>query len=117
MSNLRAQVLRSFKELHRARKSVFAGDDVALKACRDKINEGFFKNKHVTNSDSINELLVFANAVAKELRQTVIQAKEVSPGKYEARITKDTQLLDNVEFKLMPDEAYKVSPKSKCKKD
>lgn len=100
MSNeLRNEVLRCFKRLHQARKTVFKGDSRALTAGRAKINEEFRKQKHVENKESIQELINYAKAVEQELRTSVIQAEEVAPGRYQAKITKDTAKLDNIPFK------------------
>lgn len=95
---LRRNVLNSFKALHRARQQVFIGDTIALTAARNKINEEFKKNKHVENSSVIAELVKYSNEVENELRTTVIQAKQVQPGKYEAHISKNITKLDNVPF-------------------
>ncbi|XP_022909562.1 complex III assembly factor LYRM7 [Onthophagus taurus] len=100
--NLRKEVLLAFKRLHKARKKVFANDDNALEKGRIKINEEFKKNKHVKDPVAIAELTKLANEVQKELLTTVIQAVEVSPGKYEMRILPETLKLDNVPFKDCP---------------
>ncbi|XP_066156656.1 complex III assembly factor LYRM7 [Euwallacea fornicatus] len=100
MSNsLRREVLNSFKALHRARKTVFKGDERALTEGRKRINEEFKKQKHVQNETSIQELINYAQAVECELRMCVIQAKEVSPGVYQAEIREDTPKLENVSYK------------------
>ncbi|KAF2885511.1 hypothetical protein ILUMI_20661 [Ignelater luminosus] len=101
-SALRQEVLRCFKSLHRARQLVFDGDYKALTECRIRINEEFKKNKQVQEVSMISELIQFSKAVENELKTTVIQAKEVAPGKYEARIRPETVKLDNVPFKNMP---------------
>ncbi|XP_023944952.1 complex III assembly factor LYRM7 [Bicyclus anynana] len=98
MSALRRTVLRSFKNLHRARLCVFDGDQRALVAARLKINEEFNKNKHVKDEDSIKAMVQFAEDVERELRTQVIQAREVKPGVFEAKITKDTLKLENIPY-------------------
>ncbi|XP_026322295.1 complex III assembly factor LYRM7 [Hyposmocoma kahamanoa] len=98
MSNLRKSVLQSFKNLHRTRIKVFAGDDKALTAARSQINDGYNKNKHVSDEEAIKALIKFSEDVEKELRTQVIQAREVRPGVYEARITEDTLKLNNVPY-------------------
>ncbi|XP_017770856.1 PREDICTED: complex III assembly factor LYRM7 [Nicrophorus vespilloides] len=97
-STLRKEVLQSFKLLHRARKIVFDGDTNAMKASRDKINDEYKRNMHVKDNHAISELIQYSKAVETELRTSVIQAREVAPGKFEAKITKDTVRLDNVPF-------------------
>ncbi|XP_067000397.1 complex III assembly factor LYRM7 isoform X2 [Anabrus simplex] len=91
-------VLQSFKNLHRARKSVFQGDEFALRAAQTRINEEYRKYKHVEDAAVIEELLKFAEAVEIELKASVVQAREVQPGTYELRITAETRKLDNVPF-------------------
>lgn len=91
-------MLAAFRKLHKTRQSVFRDDIRALTAARQKINEEFRKNIAVTDESAIKELVDFANAVEHEMRTTIIQAVEVEPGKYQARITKDTALMENVEF-------------------
>lgn len=61
---------------------MFKGDEVALHAARIKINEEFKKNKNVNNKDSIKELLQFATEVENELKTSIVQAKQKTPGIY-----------------------------------
>ncbi|XP_076293538.1 complex III assembly factor LYRM7 isoform X2 [Lasioglossum baleicum] len=97
--NLRRQVLRTFKLLHQTRMNTFQGDEHALTVVRNKINEEYKKYKNVTNSAAIEELNKFALEVEHELRTAVIQAVEKKPGVFALRITKDTEMVDNVAFK------------------
>ncbi|VVD05782.1 complex III assembly factor LYRM7 [Leptidea sinapis] len=98
MDSIRKSVLMSFKKLHRTRNNVFKGDVKALNAARVKINEEYKKNKHVTDTAAIQAMIKFSTDVENELRTQVIQAKEVKPGVFEARITDDTVKLENVPF-------------------
>ncbi|XP_053603720.1 complex III assembly factor LYRM7 [Plodia interpunctella] len=98
MSNLRSMVLHTFKKLHRTRMKVFSGDEKALTAARVKINEEFNKNKHVTEEDAIKAMIKLGEDVERELRTQVIQAREIKPGVFEARINEDTTKLDNIPF-------------------
>ncbi|CAB3236871.1 unnamed protein product [Arctia plantaginis] len=98
MSSTRSLVLQSFKKLHRTRKKIFAGDEKALTAGRLKINEEYKKNKSVTNEDSIKTMIKFAEDVDMELKTQVIQAREVRPGVYEARITDETVKFENIPY-------------------
>lgn len=95
---LRSEVLAAFKKLHKTRRKVFRDDDRALNAAREKINEEFRKNCHVSDTGAIKELVDFAKAVEHEMRTTIIQTVEVAPGRFAARITEDTVKLENVEF-------------------
>lgn len=39
--------------MHRTRIKVFAGDDKALSAARSQINDGYLKNKYVSDEEAI----------------------------------------------------------------
>ncbi|CAH2071532.1 unnamed protein product, partial [Iphiclides podalirius] len=108
-------VLQNFKRLHRTRMKVFNGDSRALSAARIKINEEFKKNKNVTDKNSIMAMIKFAEDVEVELRTQIIQAREVKPGIYEARITEETLKLDNIPYndKAIPDDQT-VKPRPCC---
>ncbi|XP_028136512.1 complex III assembly factor LYRM7 [Diabrotica virgifera virgifera] len=95
---LRARVLQSFKNIHKTRKNIFDGDIIALTEARNKINEEYKKCKHVSDPGAIEELVKYSEEVEKELRTTVIQAKEVKPGVFEAKIRDETVKLENVPF-------------------
>lgn len=99
MSNLRSKVLQSFKSLHKTRKSIFKDDIYALNEARTKINAEYKKYKDISEMSTIEEMIKYANEVEEVLRTCVIQAKQVEPGIFEARITQDTVKLDNVPYK------------------
>ncbi|CAH2244168.1 jg23474 [Pararge aegeria aegeria] len=98
MSPLRRAVLQNFKKLHRTRMCVFDGDERALNAARIKINSEFNKNKNVKDVNAIKAMIQFAEEVERELRTQVIQAREVKPGVFEAKITDETVKLDNIPY-------------------
>ncbi|XP_059056648.1 complex III assembly factor LYRM7 isoform X2 [Achroia grisella] len=98
MSSLRKFVLQSFKKLHRTRIKVFEGDEKALTAARIKINDEYQKNKHVTDEVAIKAMIKFGEDVERELKTQVIQAREIKPGVFEARITEDTLKLENMPY-------------------
>lgn len=52
------QVLRSFKNLHRARKIAFEGDENALHLARNKINDEYKKNMAIDNDDEIKKVYI-----------------------------------------------------------
>ncbi|XP_015124816.1 complex III assembly factor LYRM7 [Diachasma alloeum] len=91
---LRREVLKIFKKLHRTRLSTFEGDEKSLNLTRQKINDEYRKYKHVTDQDAIVELNKFALDVDHELRTSVVQAVEKAPGRYELKI-KEEHLIDN----------------------
>ncbi|XP_038222967.1 complex III assembly factor LYRM7 [Zerene cesonia] len=117
MDNLRRAVLQNFKKLHRTRLKVFAGDYRALNAARLKINEEYKKNKAVQDSDAIQAMIKYSEEVEQELRTQVIQAREVKPGVFEARITEDTVKLDNVPFDENADIPKKSRRNQPCCQD
>ncbi|KAJ0178885.1 hypothetical protein K1T71_005660 [Dendrolimus kikuchii] len=98
MSNTKRLVLQSFKNLHRTSMKVFQGDQRALTAARLKINEEYSRNKNVIDTEAIKAMIKFGEDVERELRTQVIQAKQVKPGVFEARITEDTVKLDNTPY-------------------
>uniref|UniRef100_A0A1I8QE30 LYR motif-containing protein 7 n=1 Tax=Stomoxys calcitrans TaxID=35570 RepID=A0A1I8QE30_STOCA len=98
MSQIRREVIKAFRRLHRTRQYIFAGDDHALEAGRKEINAHFKKNMQETNADNIKKMIQLAWDVDKELRTNVIQAKKKEEGVYELRITPETTRLDNIVF-------------------
>ncbi|XP_073843025.1 complex III assembly factor LYRM7-like [Musca autumnalis] len=98
MSQIRREVFKAFRKLHRTRQFIFAGDDKALEAGRNEINSHFKKNMQETNSDEIKKMIQLALDVDKELRTNVIQAKQKDEGVYELRITPETTRLENILF-------------------
>ncbi|KAI5631410.1 hypothetical protein NE865_15885 [Phthorimaea operculella] len=98
MSALRKSVLQSFKKLHRTRMRVFEGDSRALDAARLRVNQEYKKNKQVADHDAVKAMIQFAEDVEKELRTQVIQAREVKPGVFEAKITEETLRLENIPY-------------------
>ncbi|XP_055629663.1 complex III assembly factor LYRM7 [Toxorhynchites rutilus septentrionalis] len=98
MSALRREVLKWFKILNRGKDQVFAGDQRAIEAARQKIREEFLKNKDLTDEKEIKEKLKIAQDVDTELRSTVVQAVRVEENVYQARITDKTKKMDNVMF-------------------
>ncbi|GJQ68973.1 hypothetical protein Trydic_g6158 [Trypoxylus dichotomus] len=101
-SELRQQVLKCFKSLHRARQRVFQGDQFALEKSRERINEEFKKHMHITNVEEIRSLMDHSKAVEKEVLTSVVQAREVAPGRYELHLRPEVERLKNVPFKDVP---------------
>lgn len=118
-SSLRKEVLKAFKSLHRARMTVFEGDDRALKFVRSQINETFKKNEHVTNESKIKNLIQFSRDVETELRTTVVQARAVEPGRYRVKFSDQTVMMDNTPYQEVPEDillANSSKANRKCKK-
>lgn len=99
MNMFRREVLQSFKNLHKTRKQVFKGDLLALNAVREKINVEFKKNRELQDKDEIVKMVKLAQDVVVELKSTVIQAVEIKPGVFEAKISEDTLKIDNTPYR------------------
>ncbi|KAK6172638.1 hypothetical protein SNE40_016254 [Patella caerulea] len=95
----RSKVLQVFKQLHRTREKVFRGDEIALKAGREKINTEFKSNKSLTDADKIQELITIGVDSEILLRKTIVQAEfNEEENVYELKITPDTALEKNTIF-------------------
>ncbi|XP_029162338.1 complex III assembly factor LYRM7 isoform X2 [Nylanderia fulva] len=113
--SLRREVLRVFKQLHRTRLKTFANDDHALQIVREQINNEYRKYKNVTNQATIKELNKFAQEVEHEVRTTVIQVVETTPGRVALRLTPDV-LVDNVPYKEQKNNSSKKEKTQSCEK-
>ncbi|XP_011296260.2 complex III assembly factor LYRM7 [Musca domestica] len=115
---IRREVLKAFRKLHRTRQLIFAGDDNALALGRNEINSHFRKNMQETNVEEIKKMVKLALDVDKELRTNVIQAKKKDEGVYELRITPETTRLDNIAFNpdavIEPPRRRKGQPATGC---
>ncbi|XP_076446906.1 complex III assembly factor LYRM7-like [Babylonia areolata] len=110
----RGRVLSVFKEIHRTCQFVFAGDAEALAAGRLKINDEFKEKKDETDPQKIEEYIQIASDSAKLLRKTIVQAKLSEDGTgYSMKITKDTQLNDNIMYD--PNVVVPVRPRRRKK--
>ncbi|CAG9134113.1 hypothetical protein JYU34_006962 [Plutella xylostella] len=116
MTNLKALVLQNFKKIHRTRLRVFDGDEKALLAARLKINDEFRKNQNVRDEEAIKAMLKFGDDVERELRTQVIQAREVKPGVFEAKISQETLKMENTPYNdsAIPEGGIKRKGKGCC---
>lgn len=125
--------------MHRTRLKVFQRDDYALSLSRDKINDEFKNKKHVTDENSIRELIKHADDVETILRTQVVQLEKSDSGNYsnlflvvlfkfigkinyafvlliEMNLTEDSLRIDNVPYN---DDAVIDKPRppnQRCKK-
>ena len=67
MSQLRQQVLSSFRQLHRLRARVFKNDSVNLRESRDMMNSIYKQNSGLTDEVKIKEELVNAHESYKAI--------------------------------------------------
>ncbi|KAJ8667168.1 hypothetical protein QAD02_008830 [Eretmocerus hayati] len=103
--SLRSEALRIYKKLHRTRLKTFGGDENALQITRTRLNDEFRKNKDLKDESVIREMIKIATEVEHQVRTTVVQCVEKSPGRYEAKITADTEKLDNIPYGLSVDKS------------
>ncbi|KAL5012807.1 hypothetical protein ScPMuIL_011358 [Solemya velum] len=94
----RSRILSCFKKLHQTRKTIFAEDERALIAARQKINSEFRKNSEVTDAEKIEELIKLGEDSEEILRISVVQGRKTDRGTIEVRVTKDTMMEDNFPF-------------------
>lgn len=102
-SEIRKQVLSAFKMIHRTRQKVFYGDEKALTAARERINNEFQNNKNEEDPENIKKMIGLANEVEAVLRTQVIQAVATEPGMYKAVIREETTRLENTPYQDMPE--------------
>lgn len=97
-----SKVLSLFRKLHRTGQRVFRGDEKALKAGRQRINDEFKSKRHVDDINSISELIKYGEDVEELLRTQVIQAQQKVDGNFgmfsSHAITPSTLLIDLNQF-------------------
>ncbi|XP_038121255.1 complex III assembly factor LYRM7 [Culex quinquefasciatus] len=98
MCALRKEALKWYKTLQRTKDQVFAGDQRAIEAARQRIREEYVKNKDLTNEKDIKEKIKIAHDVDLELRSAVVQAVKIDDNVYQAKITEETRKLENTMF-------------------
>lgn len=96
--SLRLRVLSAYRELHRARKTVFKNDAVALEAGKYKIREEFRKNAAVADPNEIQKLAKIAEETAVILKKTIVQAALNEKGNYQLKLTEHSFLQNNVQM-------------------
>lgn len=71
------QLLSIFKKLHRVRQRAFKNDNHGLSVCRERINEGFRKNKNVSDEAEIYKLFKTAEEVETVMKTQLVQLEQV----------------------------------------
>lgn len=66
--------------MHRTRQRVFCGDEHALTAARQRINDEFKDKKHVSDANSIAELIKHGEGVEEMARTQILQAQKKPDG-------------------------------------
>ncbi|KAI0190839.1 hypothetical protein F4808DRAFT_444243 [Astrocystis sublimbata] len=92
--------LPAYRNLLRAARLAFQGDNTMLTAARSSIREGFRANASLApSSPEYPEAVKHAEEVATILRQNVVQGKK-SGDRYKLRIHEETERGDNDTVKL-----------------
>lgn len=114
-----SQALKLYKQLHRTSQRVFQGDPVALSQFYLKLREEYDKNRHVSNENSVNELLKFGQDVNTVLSKKVVQLEKVDEARYKANLRPEFDFGTNTPFRSdVTEEEYRKatrSSKKKCK--
>jgi len=111
----RTKILAAFRNIHKARRQVFNGDEFALQESRIQMNEEFRKHLTPGHEAKSEELLEYANDVARIMRKTIVQVIEKEDGVFELRPTKDTVTIKNKPFNPDAEIPLKLRRrKSKC---
>lgn len=90
MTGLSARVLSGYRRLFRARKSLFTGDDRAMRESRLALRSEFDKNRHVTDPTHIEGLLVMVDEAEDMLLHGIVRGElNRERNTYEIKIKKE----------------------------
>ncbi|WFC96391.1 hypothetical protein MBRA1_003048 [Malassezia brasiliensis] len=86
-----------YRTLLRTTRTVFEGDERAVRAAHDETRRRFLEARNETDAQKIDEGLTMGEQVAALFRHNVVQgvAGDDDPHKYKLRFTKDTELGSN----------------------
>ncbi|KAI5924615.1 hypothetical protein F4810DRAFT_664404 [Camillea tinctor] len=102
----------AYRNLLRAARIAFQGDNRVLTAARISIRDGFRANASLTPSDpNLPGAIKHAQEVASILRQNVVQGKMEGEA-YKLRIHKDTERGDNDTIKMPNGTKVKIDGKT-----
>ena len=90
------QVLSCYRSLHRTRLKVFRDDSFALEVGKQNVRTEFLKHKIETDQAKIAELIQMVEGAEKVPRCNIVQGIQTDNGTFRLRITKDTELQNNV---------------------
>ncbi|ROT41588.1 hypothetical protein SODALDRAFT_377247 [Sodiomyces alkalinus F11] len=92
--------LAAYRNLMRAARVAFQGDERILSAARQQIRQGFREKAPLSPTDpELQPAIQQANEVATFLRQNVVQGEHRGDGTYRLRIHQDTERGDNDSIK------------------
>ncbi|CAG0894922.1 unnamed protein product [Darwinula stevensoni] len=92
-------VFRSYRRLLRTSQRVFDKDFQALQAAREEIRKGFKDKKHINDTETITQLIKYADEVEEVLRTSVIQGQRMDEDKYRLMVREDVQKFDNIPYR------------------
>ncbi|KAH9905132.1 hypothetical protein F4778DRAFT_728836 [Xylariomycetidae sp. FL2044] len=104
--------LPAYRNLLRAARLAFQGDERVLTAARSSIRDGFRANVAIEPAQ-VPEAVKHAEEVAQILRQNVVQGKKDGE-RYKLRIHEDTERGDNDTVKLAGGKTVKIDGKKCC---
>lgn len=94
------QALAAYRNLLRAQRLTFKGDDAVLRAAYERTRKEYEDNRNVGDAVKVQDLIVQANETAEFVRRLVVQGvRNEANDAYQLRITKDTALGDNESIK------------------
>ncbi|TFK42986.1 RF-1 domain-containing protein [Crucibulum laeve] len=103
---LRASARSAYRNLYRAASNTFSGDELVLKAFRQKMRTDALNAQTATEPETYQQHIQLGREIADILRRNVVQAVKVPEPEsaegsetWRVRITKDTELGDNDSIK------------------
>lgn len=98
----RLRVMSGYRQLFRARKLLFIGDDVAMRESRITIKEEFIKNRHIditNNVEHFNGLITMINEATDMLTNGIVRGNlNQNTGHYGKCITLSMSFLVPIVF-------------------
>ncbi|RKP10516.1 hypothetical protein THASP1DRAFT_27700 [Thamnocephalis sphaerospora] len=98
----RTRALGVYRQLLRIQHQRFQGDDIIVKAARDRTRDEFVKLRNETDPEKIEAALTHGREVALLLERNVAQASRVDsqPGVYKLNITQQHEINKNPAVKI-----------------
>ncbi|KAJ3321705.1 hypothetical protein HDV06_003998 [Boothiomyces sp. JEL0866] len=87
-----------YKQLLKTTRKTFKNEPMVLKQAKLEIKNNFMKNKDVTDSNKIQEMIKIAVQTNEILKRNVVYG-EYKGDKYELQVSEDTEINDNDRIK------------------
>ncbi|XP_050540133.1 complex III assembly factor LYRM7 [Daktulosphaira vitifoliae] len=101
------QVLNAFKLVHKASLKCFKNDNYMQIAAKNQINQEFKKNKCISDPNTVQNLIKFAQDIENELLTQVVQAEQISENKFRLNIDPKRHTHENIPYAELDDKTYK----------